>query len=370
MQYATKLYANKNNLTYQIVFNHDFAQFQNGNPTAIAPFGARILPHLRSANIAIELIADNNVINRPLWTIPKPIVNTHLTESTKEETNPSLYKAKFGELKERHQEYKFIFTDGSKLDEKAAASIVTENNIFKTRLPNGSSIFSAEVRGLQLAMEIVKISRYKKFMICVDSLSVLQSIENLRISNPLIKNLITRYDETIKFGKEVIFCWVPSHVGIPGNEAADRAAKEALDKEISEFFIPATDFSPYILKYTKELWQILWDEQVNNKLHYINPVVGRKRPTLKNVRDNMVMHRIRIGHTYTTHKYLLRKDPPPECIPCQARYTVKHILLDCAEFEESRSRHFDVRSLKELFDKTEPCTILEFLKEIQLYDYI
>ena len=31
--------------------------------------------------------------------------------------------------------------------------------------------------------------------------------------------------------KEVVFMWVPEDVAIRGNEAADRAAKEALEKE-------------------------------------------------------------------------------------------------------------------------------------------
>lgn len=43
------------------------------------------------------------------------------------------------------------------------------------------------------------------------------------------------------FNKIIYFCWLPSHVGIKGNEKADSAAKAALSKEITSCFIPYTD---------------------------------------------------------------------------------------------------------------------------------
>ena len=68
-------------------------------------------------------------------------------------------------------------------------------------------------------------------MIFSDSLSALQALEKLNSNHPLLTQIQDMLYKTETDQREIVFMWVPEHVGIRGNEAADRAAKEALDKK-------------------------------------------------------------------------------------------------------------------------------------------
>ena len=167
--------------------------------------------------------------------------------------------------------------------------------------------------------------------------------------------------------------WVPSHVGIRGNTAADAAAKTALNDKVGRGVgeIPYSDLKSVINSYTVSEWQNSWNFQTNNKLHEAVPNVGRSNISMGlSRRDEVVLHRLKIGHTHLTHCHLLKGDDAPRCITCDCPLTVKHILLQCVDFEHIRRKYFNADSLSQLFSSVSAKSITDFIKEIKLYNRI
>ncbi|GFU59101.1 RNA-directed DNA polymerase from mobile element jockey [Trichonephila clavipes] len=58
-------------------------------------------------------------------------------------------------------------------------------------------------------------------------------------------------------------------------------------------------------------------------------------------RTDVKLTRLRIGHTRFTHRHLLLGEDAPECPSCKVSYTVRHILIDCPVFNNSRITFFN-----------------------------
>ena len=236
----------------------------------------------------------------------------------------------------------------------------------KVRLPDHASIFSAELHAIGLALELAHTSEECNFVVCSDSLSSLQAIEGAQFENPFVVEILNMYRKLMNRGKYIVMCWIPSHIGIAGNDMADKAAKEALELPISDIKIPYTDLYGIVKAFFREEWQTSWNEQLDNKLHYVQPIITRQYSRLKRRRDEIIINRIKIGHTYMTHKYLLSGDDQPFCTSCNEFETVAHLLIHCVEFNDIRERFYDVDNLQDLFYNVDENMIIAFINEAGL----
>ena len=73
----------------------------------------------------------------------------------------------------------------------------------------------------------------------------MHALENEKTDNPLMVTLLDKISE-ICTNADLVFCWLPSHIGISGNEKADKAAKEALSLDVLLFKVSFSDSKPLI----------------------------------------------------------------------------------------------------------------------------
>ena len=71
-----------------------------------------------------------------------------------------------------------------------------------------------------------------------------------------------------------------------------------------------------------------------------------------------------------TYSYLLQGEEQPQCVGCDAPFTVCHFLFECGDFAQARNNCFNVDNMKQLFQDIHIDSIMIFLKEIHIFNKI
>ena len=210
----------------------------------------------------------------PVWDMMKIIILYDQKQGKKFDVCPSEFQSRFHIIQNKYDDHQFIYTDGSKEGDRVGCAVVCGRQCVMERLPDVASIYTAELRAIYLALHHGISSTGDKLIICVDSLSCLQAIENLEIENPLVLSILELHSTFKTLTKGCTILLVPSHVGIRSNELADKAAKTALKGRKINIPLPFTDFRPIIKQYVRKQWSDFWSLQSENKLHAVQPALG------------------------------------------------------------------------------------------------
>lgn len=340
---------------------------------AHSPFASFIQTLLNTTQLTIPEIATATYSNIPPWSKNQAQFNTKLEAYNKETTHQETFKNMFKEICEEHKEHTQIYTDASKINNNIGCAVYSDNHTLKIHLPNPTSIFTAETLAILKSIQYINNNapNHAKYIIFTDCLSSLKAIQNPFSRNTLIQSIqqLIHKQQTQK-NTEILFTWIPSHIGIEGNEKADSEAKEATTMPITGIKIQPEDIKAEIKQKTSELWNREWHRS-NSTLRTIkNSTKPWKNGDTR--REQIIITRLRIGHSNITHGHLLTRSQQENCETCHTPITIKHLLIDCPIHEEQRKKHKIPPSMNEALSNNKQGihNVLDFLRETNLINKI
>ena len=234
------------------------------------------------------------------------------------------------------------YTDGSANHPTGAvgAAFVTATATALSRLPDGSSSTQAELVAILLALQHAVEVGGAGVVIHSDSAGALQALScpPVRDNINLLTSIHVLLDVLHTAGRRVDFSWLPSHAGIAGNEAADRAANEAA-------LLPApTHHIPPSISQCKRLAARNASTSTISAVSAAHAAgspsaswfatatatASRPMPPAASRKLEVHLHRLRLG--FKSYSLL---DPdnvtPVDCPHCEeeVQYPLLHYLLEC-----------------------------------------
>jgi ribonuclease HI len=310
-------------------------------------------------NDCINCIIHNSnpieMFNLSIWVSSintKDIIMSELEciKGNKREQESSIKFEVIKELNEKYNGWDKVFTDGSKSSlGSGAAYIDTARDIHsKYRINLTVSIMTVELIAILEALHYIKRQAFHNCVILTDSKSALQHLarcasgysRGVQIAYEVLKVML----EVKKHSTHLKLQWIPAHIGLRGNEEADRLAKLACTTGDYFHILPFyTEILPKFKKKCAHKFKQYFDERSTEKGIWFKTIQCQppRIPWFYNYklsrREIVELHRLRSGH-YPSNKfaYLMKKVTSPDCDVCGTIDDVQHILVECKKYEQKR----------------------------------
>ena len=266
-----------------------------------------------------------------------------------------------------------IYTDGARVNGHVGAAAVRHGtgelkSVYMGTEAN-TTTYAAELQAIGLALDIAlaetgSSTSRQQVAIWIDSQAAVRSLTRCEgRTGAYILRQIIRNVETLRLrGHSVVVRWIPAHRGIYGNEAADRAAKEATGwrKDGStgpqaptpaEVFACRAATRSRQRRRVQEAWEATWHAETKGRAAYRYTAIPSKAVLRLHAglskRQSSLLVQLRT-EKIGLRDFLFRRRVPdisnPWCACREGRQTVRHLLLTCKTHRNLRRQEFDGHS--------------------------
>ena len=228
-----------------------------------------------------------------------------------------------------------------------------------------STVYAAELQGISLALQIAqgyasRDGELKDIAIYTDNQAAIWSIAKAegRSGAYILADIAQQVLELQNKGYSVTVRWIPAHVGIPGNEAADQAAKEATGwREDGRSQQPAdppaqlyplrTTLRRWCKTQATRQWISAWRVEKKGRATYRHTPTPTKKvlQLLERLskRESALLVQLRT-EKIRLNDFLFNQHVPditsPGCSCGERRQTVAHVILRCSKYKDLRNHIF------------------------------
>lgn len=330
------------------------------------PVAGRILNEFRELGISLQSIATIPMPER--YYISRNNAKSSLKNFNKDELSDHQWCLEFQDLLvTTYSDRQHIYCDGSVKDQKSGAGIYNTNFKLIARLPDKTSIFTAELFAIYSAISFIS-TQMGNFALFTDSLSSVSALQEDSNSKHYLVKRISKLIRDLPDNKLIIE-WVPSHVGIRGNEAADELAKQAvLSEQITINQLSTEDANRIINEFYYRKWQQVWSSN-SLLLTKFKSALGEANYLSLPRRKQICISRLRLRTCLLTHGHHFSKTLRAQCQQCQLPLTLVHLFIQCPALVTARQqisdycrKHHLALNLDNLLDEEfPPELLLDFL---------
>lgn len=323
------------------------------SPTPDGDWLHSVADAMRKVGIDADVLAGDDLphpdfVPPPPWQ-PKPFSITRPNISNPKATLPALLRQDTlrtiqNKLTPDSMAY---FTDGSASEDGAAgAAFVCGALVHSWRLSNGASAFQSELHAIELALEHAATIQERNILIFTDSLSSLEAIDNpppFKDHVRQLSHILCLLQKHASVRNTIHLHWVPGHVGIAGNERADKAARAALtNRDVTHHIPPSLSLiKSHVMsamwRLDKEAFGNLIADGSASAAWYARATNLEPLVLPANINPSTVtrIHRLRLGFRGRNQMLLREPDPCEHCFE-EERIELLHYVLRCPCTERLR----------------------------------